>query len=61
MNTFDAIAQIRREALSRAEAMRFLVVNLGFSTVYAEEIVAVVFGDLEDEPIGHEAQAARSA
>ena len=43
MNTFDAIAHIRREALARPDALQFLMERLGFSAPYAEEIVAVIF------------------
>lgn len=44
MNTFDAMAYIRRESLSRADALRYLIEHLGFSALYADEIVAVIFG-----------------
>lgn len=43
MNTFDAIAHIRRESLSRPDAMKYLMEHLGFNATYAEEIVAVIF------------------
>ena len=45
MTTFDAIAQIRREALSRAQALRFLIEHFGFTVTYAREVIAAVFGD----------------
>jgi hypothetical protein len=45
MSTFDAISQIRRESLSRKEALRYLMVHLGVSAMYAEEIVSVIFGE----------------
>lgn len=53
MHTFEAIAHIRRESLSRGEALRFLMERMGFSSIYAEEIVNVIFGRVEqpqDEP-----------
>jgi len=43
MNTFDAIAHIRRESLSRIDALKYLMEHLGFTASYAEEIVAVIF------------------
>lgn len=45
MNTFEAISHIRRQSMSRAEAMRYLMENLGFNATYADEIVAVIFRD----------------
>lgn len=45
MSTFDAIAQIRREALTQAQALRFLIEHFGFSVLYAREIIAAAFGD----------------
>jgi hypothetical protein len=50
MNTFDAIAHIRHEALSRTDAMRYLMEKLGFSAMYADEVVTVVFSHEHDEP-----------
>ena len=44
MNTFDAIAQIRKQEMNRTDALRFLVERLGINVTYAGEIVAVVFG-----------------
>lgn len=43
MNTFEAISQIRRQTLSRSEALKYLIENLGLSASYANEIVTVVF------------------
>jgi len=45
MSTFDAIAQIRREALSQAQALRFLIERFGFSVIYAREVIAAAFGE----------------
>ena len=50
MNTFDAIADIRREVMSRDEALHYLMEHLGFSVPYAEEIVAVVFNRSDNLP-----------
>ena len=50
MTTFEAIAQIRREALSRAQALRFLVERFGFTVSYACEVIAAVFDD-NDRPV----------
>lgn len=44
MNTFDAIAQIRKQDMDRSDAMKFLVEHLGMNATYADEIAAVVFG-----------------
>jgi hypothetical protein len=49
MHTFEAIAHIRRESLSRSDALRFLMEKMGFSTIYAEEIVNVIFGRLVEQ------------
>ncbi len=48
MTTFDAIAQIRREALSRNQALRFLVEHFGFTVTYAREVIVAVFGENDD-------------
>jgi hypothetical protein len=45
MTTFDAIAEIRREAMSRAQALRLLIERFGFTVTYAREVIAAVFGD----------------
>jgi hypothetical protein len=45
MSTFDAIAQIRREALSHAQALRFLIEQFGFSVTYASEVIAAALGE----------------
>lgn len=58
MNTFDAIAQIRRQSLDRQDAMRFLIENLGFSSTYAEEIVEIIFADRKPAEHTPVAQAA---
>ena len=50
MNTFEAIANIRKESLSKTEATRYLMEHLGFSATYAEEIAAVIFSG-EASPI----------
>lgn len=50
MTTIDAITHIRREALSRAAALRYLIEHLGLCTTYADELAAVVFGDAEVRP-----------
>jgi len=47
MTTFDAIAQIRREALPRSQALRFLIETFGFTVTYAREVIGAVFGDDE--------------
>lgn len=59
MNTFEAIAYIRRESLSRTDAMRYLMEKLGFSATYADEIIAVIFGDETAEAAGsvHQSRA----
>jgi hypothetical protein len=44
MNTFDAIAQIRKQGMTRPDALKFLVERLGLNTIYADEIAAVIFG-----------------
>lgn len=59
MNTFDAIAHIRNEAMSRNEALNYLMEHLGFSVPYAEEIVAVIF-DYEEHP-SNQADISREA
>jgi len=52
MNTFDAIAHIRRQSLDRNAAMRFLIEHLGFSSTYAEEIVEIIFSEKSsDRPV----------
>jgi len=43
MNTFEAIAHIRSQSLKRTEATRFLMEHLGFSSSYANEIIAAIF------------------
>lgn len=56
MSTFDAIAQIRREALSQAQALRFLMERFGFSVLYAREVIAAAFGEEDDRarvPVTH--------
>lgn len=59
MNTFDAIAHIRRETLSRADALLYLMENLGYSAPYAEEIVAIIFNREETlAPVSGDARAA---
>lgn len=58
MTTFDAIAQIQREALSRTQALRFLVEQFGFTVIYAGEVIAAVFGD---EPCGNSDTATASS
>jgi len=45
MSTFDAIAQIRREALSQAQALRFLIERFGFSVIYAREVIAAALSE----------------
>lgn len=60
MNTFDAIAHIRREALSRADALLYLMEHLGYSVPYAEEIVAVVFNREDQLPGSSDASRAAS-
>ena len=49
MNTFDAIATIRRESLPRPEALKFLIEHFGFNSMYAEEIIAIIYGSEPEE------------
>jgi hypothetical protein len=45
MSTFDAISQIRRQALSQPQALRYLIESFGFTVTYAREVISAVFGD----------------
>jgi hypothetical protein len=56
MNTFEAIAHIRKNSLSKPEAMRYLIEHLGFSATYADEITAVIFNS-EHSTSSNEASA----
>ncbi len=57
MNTFEAIAHIRRHSLSRPEAMRYLIEHLGFSATYADEIATVIFSADHDAEMSTETNA----
>jgi hypothetical protein len=46
MTTFDAIAQIRRDALTPPQALRFLIEQFGFTVTYAREVIVAVFGEI---------------
>ncbi len=58
MTTFEAIAHIRRKSLSRSDAMRFLIQHLGFSSTYADEIVAVIFAESAERGPGDDGSCA---
>jgi hypothetical protein len=60
MNTFDAIAEIRKQDMTRPDALKFLIERLGLNVTYAGEIAAVVF-DERREPSKPEESANRFA